>query len=289
MTTTTKAAQLRALLSGDEMVLAPGVYDGLSARIAEEAGFSALYCSGGAVARSSGVPDLGLLTMTEVLVRVREITDAVELPVIADADTGYGNALNMRRTVQEFERLNVAGIQIEDQVTPKKCGHYDAKALISTDEMLGKITAACDARVDDTVLIVRTDAIAVDGLDAALERGRRYVDVGADVLFIEAPETREDIDRIAAELGGTPLLINMFEGGRTPLVPAHELAALGYKIMIAPSDLQRAAIHAMQSAARTLLADGTTVALSSQMATFSDRDELVHLGRWKEFEQRYAG
>lgn len=289
MTTMTMASQLRALLSEDDMVLAPGVYDGLSARIVEDAGFAALYCSGGAVARSSGVPDLGLLTMTEVLARLREITDAVELPVIADADTGYGNALNMRRTVQEFERLNVAGIQIEDQVTPKKCGHYDAKALISTDEMLGKITAACDARACGTVLIVRTDAIAVDGLDSALERGRRYVDAGADVLFLEAPETREEIERIAAELGDTPLLINMFEGGRTPLVPAQELATLGYKIMIAPSDLQRAAIHAMQSAARVLREEGSTVALSSQMATFSARDELIHLGRWKELEQRYAG
>lgn len=270
------------------MVVAPGVYDGLSARIAALAGFEAVYVSGGAVARSSGVPDLGLLTMTEVLGRIREVVDAVDVPVIADADTGYGNALNVRRTVREFDRLGVAALHLEDQVTPKRCGHYEDKQLIPVGEMAGKVRAAVQARGgSDLLLIVRTDAIAAEGFDAAIARGRAYVDAGAEVLFIEAPTSVAEIERVASELG-VPLLINMFSGGKTPLMNAAELERLGFKIMIAPSDLQRAAVRAMQETAEELRKSGSTDGLTDRMVTFTERDEIVGLPHYRELESRYA-
>ena len=282
------ASRLRSRLLKPGIIVAPGVYDGLSATIAERAGSEAVYVSGGAVARSTGVPDLGLLTMTEVLVRVREIVDSVQVPVIADADTGYGNALNTRRTVREFERLGVAAIQLEDQVTPKRCGHYDDKQLIPTGDMAGKIRAAVEARTADIVIIARTDAIATEGLDAAIARGCAYIEAGADVLFLEAPTSVDQIERIG-EVTSVPLLINMFEGGKTPLIAADQLDKLGFKIMIAPSDLQRAAIRAMQDAARALNEQGTTHHLADHMATFTERDALVDLARYKAWESSYAG
>lgn len=270
-------SRLRQLLAAPELLVAPGVFDGLSARIAEQAGFAAVYVSGGAVARSSGVPDLGLLTMTEVLARVREVVDAVSTPVLADADTGYGGVLNVRRTVRELERLGVAGLHLEDQVTPKKCGHYSAKALISTGEMLGKIDAALDARSDpDLVLVARTDAVAVEGVDAALARARRYAEAGADAVFVEAPETTEHMQRIVQEVPA-PTIINVFAGGRTPYLPAATLQELGFAMALVPSDLQRAAIHAMQRTARTLRDEGWTASCADEMVDFSDRDALVGL------------
>lgn len=282
------AQQLRARLAEPGIVVAPGVYDGLSARIAALAGFEAVYVSGGAVARSSGVPDLGLLTMTEVLGRIREVVDAVDVPVIADADTGYGNALNVRRTVREFGRLGVAALHLEDQVTPKRCGHYEDKQLISVGEMAGKVRAAVEARGDsDLLLIVRTDAIAAEGFDAAIARGRAYVKAGAEVLFIEAPTSVAEIERVANELG-VPLLINMFAGGKTPLMNAADLERLGFKIMIVPSDLQRAAIRAMQETAEELRKFGSTDQMADRMATFAERDEIVGLPTYRELESRYA-
>ncbi|MEU5726072.1 oxaloacetate decarboxylase [Micromonospora sp. NPDC047738] len=282
------AQQLRARLAGPGIVVAPGVYDGLSARIAALAGFEAVYVSGGAVARSSGVPDLGLLTMTEVLGRLREVVDAVDVPVIADADTGYGNALNVRRTVREFARLGVAALHLEDQVTPKRCGHYEDKQLISVDEMTGKVRAAADARGDDgPLLIVRTDAIAAEGFDAAIARAHAYVEAGAEMLFIEAPTSVAQIERVADELH-VPLLINMFAGGKTPLMNAQDLARLGFKLMIAPSDLQRAAIRAMQDTARELRESGSTDRLADRMATFTERDDIIGLPSYRELESRYA-
>ncbi|MCW3815893.1 oxaloacetate decarboxylase [Micromonospora sp. DR5-3] len=282
------AQQLRARLAGPGIVVAPGVYDGLSARIAALAGFEAVYVSGGAVARSSGVPDLGLLTMTEVLGRLREVVDAVDVPVIADADTGYGNALNVRRTVREFARLGVAALHLEDQVTPKRCGHYEDKQLISVDEMTGKVRAAVDARGDDgPLLIVRTDAIAAEGFDAAIARAHAYVGAGAEMLFIEAPTSVAQIERVADELP-VPLLINMFAGGKTPLMNAQDLARLGFKLMIAPSDLQRAAIRAMQDTARELRENGSTDRLAGRMTTFTERDDIIGLPSYRELESRYA-
>jgi 2-methylisocitrate lyase-like PEP mutase family enzyme len=279
-------ARLRELLAEPEMVVAPGVYDGLSARIAERAGFSALYCSGGAVARSSGVPDLGLLTMTEVLARLREVVDATTLPVIADADTGYGNAVNVVRTVREFERLGAAAIHLEDQVAPKKCGHYAGQQLISAGEMVQKLRAAVETR-DQLLIIARTDARGQAGLEEAIRRGRLYAEAGADIIFVEAPASREEIEAIARSIDA-PLLINMFEGGRTPLLPAAELAAIGYRLMVVPSDLQRAAIRAMEKVAEVLHRDGSSAAVRDSLATFAERDEIVNLAAWSELDSRYA-
>jgi len=280
------AERLAELLKGPETVVAPGVYDGLSARIAAAAGFSAIYCSGGAVARSSGVPDLGLLTMTEVLARLREVVDATSLPVIADADTGYGNPLNVVRAVREFERLGAAAIHLEDQVAPKKCGHYAGQELISAEEMVYKLRAALDTR-EKMLIIARTDARGHSGLEEAIRRGRLYAEAGADLVFVEAPRSREEIEEIARSVPG-PLLINMFEGGQTPLIPAAELAALGYRLVIVPSDLQRAAIKAMQLAAATLRRDGSSAAIADRLASFEERDEIVGLAGWSELEKRYG-
>lgn len=279
--------RLRELLASSRLLTAPGVFDGLSARVAEEAGFEAVYVSGGAVARSAGVPDLGLLTMTEVLARLREVVDAVTVPVFTDADTGYGGVLNVRRTVREMERLGAAGLHLEDQVTPKRCGHYAAKQLVSVEAMAGKVRAAVDARSDpELVVVARTDAIAVEGLDAALARSRRYLHAGADAVFVEAPEDREQLERIAGEIPG-PLVVNMFAGGRTPYLPAAELEAMGYAMMLVPSDLQRAAIHAMRQAARALRRDGSTAAVADRMVDFTARDQLVGLAEQQALAERF--
>lgn len=278
---------LTELLHQPNPLLAVGVYDGLSAKVAEKAGFAAVYVSGGAIARSAGVPDLGLLSMTEVRDRTAQICAAVDVPVLADIDTGYGNALNVHRTVSEFVRTGVAALQLEDQVTPKKCGHYHGKDLVSSAEMEGKIKAAVEAIDGAPVhLIARTDAIAVEGFDAALQRARRYAAAGADILFVEAPEEIEQIERIAAELPGLTLLLNMFEGGRTPRVPMPRLAELGYGIVIVPSDLQRAAMRAMQDTAAEILAHGDSRAISERLAGFDERDKLVDKQIWDERERR---
>ncbi|MDR7417884.1 MAG: isocitrate lyase/phosphoenolpyruvate mutase family protein [Armatimonadota bacterium] len=282
------ARRLRERLCAPGLLVAPGVYDGLSARIVAAAGFEAVYASGGAIARSTGVPDLGLLGLTEVLARLREIVDATDLPVIADADTGYGNALNVFRTVQEFERLGVAALHLEDQVSPKKCGHYADKALITAGEMAGKLRAAQDARRDpDLLLVARTDARAVEGLDGAIRRANLYAEAGADVIFVEAPESEDELREIARAVRA-PLLVNMFQGGRTPLVAPEALEAMGYRIMIVPSDLQRAAIRAMQEAAAALRATGTAAGLGERLAGFDERDALVDLPAWQARERRYA-
>lgn len=278
---------LRRLLEGEGLVLAPGVYDGLSARLARAAGFAAAYATGGGVARSMGYPDLGLLSLTEVTDRLALIVEHAGVPVIADADTGYGNALNVRRTVREFERAGVAALHLEDQAFPKRCGHYDDKAVISTAEMAQKLRAARDAAQDpDLVIIARTDAIAVEGLDAAIDRARAYSAAGADVLFVEAPVSEAQIETIARSLPG-PTLINMFEGGKTPLVPLPRLEAFGYRIVIVPSDLQRAAIRAMQEVLAVLRRDGNTRAVADRMATFEEREAVVGTREYLAAGRRY--
>ncbi len=281
------AARLRARIEEGRILVVPGVYDGLSARIATAAGFEAIYCSGGAVARSTGMPDLGLLSMSEVLARLREVVDSTELPVIADADTGYGNALNVVRTVREFERMGAAAIHLEDQVAPKKCGHYSGQQLISAEEMVQKLKAALDTR-REMLIIARTDARGQAGLAEAIRRGRLYADAGADLIFIEAPTSREEIETIASSFSEEPLLINMFEGGRTPLIPATELEKMGYRLVIVPSDLQRAAIRAMQVTAEALFRDGSSSAVREQLAPFAARDAIVDLAGWTDLDSRYA-
>ena len=280
-------AELRALLSKEDLLIAPGVYDGLSARIAEAAGSAALYISGGAIARSMGYPDVGLVTLTEMQKRLEEIRAVTTLPLIADADTGYGNVINVIRTIRAYERAGAAALHIEDQVEPKRCGHYEGNQVVSVTDMVQKIQAAVEARgKSDLVIIARTDARAVLGLDAAIERGNAYSEAGADVIFVEAPQSVEEIERIAHEVTA-PLLINMFWGGKTPLVPAEQLAALGYRIMVVPSDLQRAAIRAMQRAATEIRRHGNTEAIADDIVSFSEREEIIGLSEIQELQQRF--
>lgn len=256
-------------------LVAPGVFDGLSARLVEQAGFPAVYASGGAIARSAGFPDLGMLTFDEVADRINQICEVTKLPVIADADTGFGGALNVRRTFRHLEKLGVCAAHLEDQSFPKRCGHLNDKSLISLQEMVGKIKAAKDALSDpDFVVIARTDAIAVDGLSAALERAQAYVEAGADMIFVEAPETLAQIEAIAARVKA-PKLINMFYGGKTPLIPLEQLKALGYALVIIPSDLQRAAIHAMQQTLQAIQTHGDSHSLAAQLTSFQERERLV--------------
>ncbi len=280
--------RLRKQVTGDGIAIAPGVYDGLSARLARMAGFDLLYVTGGGVARSAGVPDLGLLDTSEVVRRLEQIVDVVDIPVIADADTGYGNALNARRAARAFERAGVAALHLEDQTFPKRCGHYDDKALVSTAEFQQKLRAVRDALHDpDFVLIARTDAIAVEGFDAAIDRAEAYVEAGADVVFVEAPRTVEEIEEVARRVPH-PKLINMFHGGKTPLVPVSRLAELGYRLVIVPGDMQRAAIRAMQRVLETIRADGDSGAIVDEMAPFQERERVVDTATWLELDRRFS-
>ncbi|MDA7945949.1 MAG: oxaloacetate decarboxylase [Hyphomicrobiaceae bacterium] len=280
--------KLRSMIDGGELVVAPGCFDGLSARLVERAGFGAAYASGGAIARSRAIPDMGLVSLTEVTSRISEIVDAVSIPVIADMDTGFGNALNARHAVQAFERAGVAAFHIEDQIFPKKCGHYENKGLVSELEFVQKIRAVKDALQDSSTLVIaRTDAIAVEGFSAAIDRASAYAEAGADVLFVEAPTSMEQIEEIAAVLPG-PKLMNMFHGGKTPLVSASILKELGYQIVIVPSDLQRAAIHAMNVVLDAIKHDGDSGSMIDQMASFKDREEIVGTAEYMEQESRYG-
>ena len=280
--------RLRQLIAGTDVVVAPGVYDALGARLVALAGFSAVYATGGGIARSMGYPDLGLLSPREIVDRLANIVEHAAVPVIADADTGYGNALNVHRAVREFERAGVAGFHLEDQTFPKRCGHYDDKAVVPTGEMTQKLRAARDAATDaDLVLIARTDALAVEGLDAAIERAQAYAEAGADVIFVEAPVSEAQIEAIARRVPH-PKLINMFQGGKTPLVPLARLSELGYRIVIIPSDLQRAAIRAMEDVLLAIRRDGNSAAVADRMATFTDRETVVDTPAWLELDRRYS-
>lgn len=288
MTRTSPTAALRARIAAAEPIVAPGAYDGMSARLVQQAGFPAVYASGGAIARSTGVPDLGLLGLERIVERVATMCDAIEVPLIADADTGYGNALNAQRAVQAFERAGAAAVHLEDQVFPKRCGHYEGKALVPVAEMAQKLRAACDARRDpDFVIIARTDAIAIEGLDGALARAGAYREAGADVIFVEAPTSRQEIERIAREVPG-PKLINMFHGGKTPILPTDELVRMGYNLIFIPSDLQRAAIHAMQQTLAAINRDGHSMAVADRMVSFKDREAIIGTDDWLERDARYA-
>ena len=283
-----KTTQLRQLIATGKTYFIPGAYDGLSARLIENAGAEIVYATGGGIARSTGVPDMGLLTAKEVADRLEQIVDAVDLPVIADMDTGYGNALNARRAAKAFERVGVAGFHLEDQLFPKRCGHLEGKTLIPAEEHCAKIRAVKDALSDDdTVLIARTDAIAVEGIDAAMERMHKYIEAGADVAFVEAPRTMEMIERVAKELQ-CPKLLNMFWGGKTPVVSREDLERLGFGLVIVPGDLQRTAIHAMQEAAAAIMKDGNTESLKDRMATFDDREVAVNTAHYMELDKKYS-
>lgn len=279
MTTTgTHAKRLRELLAGPDTVVAPGLYDGLTGLLVEQAGFDAGYIGGASIAYSRlGRSDIGLTTCSEVADTVSKIRDRVELPFVVDADTGFGNALNTQRTMRMFERAGASGIQLEDQTTPKRCGHLDGKTLISTAEMVGKIKAAQDARLDeDTVIVGRTDAIAVEGFDAALERANAYVEAGADMLFVEAPRSLEEMKTIGDHFAGrVPLLANMVEGGKTPLSSADELGALGFKFVIFPGAMVRMLAKAGQDYLKALKQDGSTQQVRERMFDFDGLNNLL--------------
>lgn len=270
--------RLKARLGNGEIVVAPGVYDGLSALIASQAGAEAIYLSGASLAYTRfGRPDIGLVTATEVADTIAAICDRVTLPLIVDGDTGFGNALNVQRTVRTFERMGAAAIQLEDQTMPKRCGHLNGKNLVSTGEMIGKIKAAADARAsDDFIIIARTDAIAVEGFEAALDRAAAYAEAGADMLFVEAPRTVEEMEQIVAALGKTvPLMANMVEGGKTPPMNARDLEKIGYSLVIFPGGLTRAVAHTSRAYFESLLRTGSNQAFSNQMFDFAGINQIV--------------
>jgi 2-methylisocitrate lyase-like PEP mutase family enzyme len=278
----------KTLLRRDQLLVAPGCFDGLSARLVEEAGFEAAYLSGGAVARSMGLPDIGLVTMSEVIERAAQVVAAVKIPIIADADTGYGNAINLIRTVREFERVGVAAIHIEDQITPKRCGHLDGKEVISLAEMEKKLAAALSSRCDpDFCIIARTDARGVRGLDDAINRGHAFAQIGADAIFVEAPQSEAELEEIPRALPSVPILVNVFKGGKTPMLPVERLEKIGYRIAIYPSETQRAGIYAMRQALALLKRDGTTAAMDAALTTFKERDKIVALDDWQELERKF--
>ncbi len=279
---------LKARLAQPQALLAPGVYDALSAVVAEQAGFEALYLSGASIAYARlGRSDIGLTTATEVAQTLAHITDRVRLPVIVAADTGFGNALNVQRTVRDFERAGAAMIQLEDQAFPKRCGHLDGKVLVPPAEMCGKLRAALDARRNSqTLVLARTDALAVEGLEAALDRAERYLACGVDALFIEALRSEADMRTACARFAQrVPLLANMVEGGKTPVPPVSALQALGFRIVIFPGGTARAVAHALQRYYGALKADGTTAALRGEMLDFDGLNaaigtpELLALGK----------
>jgi 2,3-dimethylmalate lyase len=285
MRTTTR---LRQMLAEPGIIVAPGAYDGFSARLIEAAGFRAVYMTGAGTAGSHlGQPDLGLTTLTEMATHAAHLASAVSLPLIADADTGYGNVLNVVRTVREYERAGVAGLHIEDQVAPKKCGHIAGKQVIPAREFADKIRAAAEYRTDpDLVIIARTDARAIHGLDDAIERAGLYAEAGADVIFVEAPETEAEIERVAREVK-TPLLANMVAGGKTPSLTVSHLERLGFKLVIFPGLCMSAAVTAIEAALRHLKAMGTD-RTDGPVLSPMDIFKRVGFDWWHEVEQRFS-
>ena len=282
-----KIEVLRKMLEEPGILIVPGATDAFVARIIESLGFKAVYLTGAGIANTLGFPDIGLTTMSEVVERARIISRAVEIPVIADADTGYGNAINVMRTVREFINAGVAAIQIEDQVMPKKCGHFEGKAVISKEEMVGKIRAAIEARGDSgLVIIARTDARDVLGLDEAIERGNAYAEAGADMVFVEAPRSIDELRRIAKEVKA-PTVANMVEGGKTPIVPAKELEEMGFKMVIYANTALRAAGYAVREVLRVLKEEGHTKSVMDKLLSWEERQRLVGLPYYKELERKY--
>jgi 2-methylisocitrate lyase-like PEP mutase family enzyme len=284
------AETLRSRLARRPIVIAPGVYDPFTALVAARAGFGTLYVSGAAIAYTRlGRPDIGLATMTEVTQTLALIRDRVDAHLVVDADTGYGNALNVVRTVREFERAGATAIQLEDQDFPKRCGHLDGKALISAQEMCGKICAAVDTRRStDTLIMARTDAVAVEGFDHAIERAQMYREAGSDILFVEAPRTRDDLARVAKTLGSSlPLLANMVEGGKTPTLPAAELEAMGFSIVIFPGAIVRAFGFMASEFYSSLARHGSNEPYRNRMLDFDGINELVGTPEMIALGQRY--
>ena len=280
---------LRRLLAGPEFLIVPGVADSLNARLVAEEEFKAIYMTGaGTTAVRLGMPDVGLLTMDEMVDNASRIAEASGLPLIADADTGYGGPLNVMRTIRAYERAGVAGVHIEDQHLPKRCGHLAGKTLVPAGEMAAKIRAAAEAREDsDFVLIARTDAIAVEGFEAAIERGKLYEEAGADVIFVEAPRTREQLAAIPPAFG-VPALLNVGASGKTPMLGAEEAKELGFRLAIYPNFVILAAIPAVRRALRELKEKGTPAALLNEIAGFTELFDIVGMAEVQELEGRYG-
>ena len=283
-----KTTLLRQLLAQKNILVAPGAHDALSAKIVAQAGFEAVYFTGyGQAASHLGGPDVGLMTMTEMVMRARNFAAAVDIPVIADGDTGFGNVINVIRTVKEYEAAGVAAIQLEDQVAPKKCGHMTGRQVVALEEMVGKIKAAVSARQDpDFVIIARTDARTNLGIEEALRRGKAFAEAGADVLFIESPESLDEMKLITSSFN-VPVLANMVEGGRTPLMTAKELQELGYGLVIFPTSSTYITAQAVTRCMQELKANGTTKALLSEMIPFQQFNELVGLPAVREIENKF--
>ncbi len=284
------ARRLRALIEAPGPLLVPGAYDALSARLVEQAGFDAVYMTGfGATASLLGLPDIGLLSMAEMVDNAARMARAVDVPLLSDADTGYGNAVNVARTVQQFERAGVAAVQLEDQVSPKRCGHMTGKQVVPVDEMIEKVQAAVEARTDpDLVLIARTDARAVDGLDAALARADAYREAGADVLFIEAPESEAEVREVAEAFPGVPLLFNWVERGFTPMLQLVELVELGFAVVLFPVATLFSATTGMQRYLSQLRASGTPLPALADAIPFDEFTDLVGLPEVRAFESRIS-
>ena len=280
---------LRQMMTGKQIVVAPGAHDALTAKIIEQVGFSAVYMTGyGQAASHLGKPDVGLLTLTEMVARASNIVEAVNVPVIADADTGFGNAVNVMRTLREYEKAGVAAIQLEDQVAPKKCGHMTGRQGVSKEEMVGKIKAADDVRTDpDLMIIARTDARTVHGIGEALERAKAYEEAGADILFIESPESVEEMKQITTSFK-VPVLANMVEGGRTPFLPVQDLQGLGYDLVIFPTASTYLVTKALTRLMTVLKDTGTTASLIPEMITFEEFNDLIGLTKIREIESIYV-
>lgn len=282
--------RLKRLLAGDRCIVAPGVADAFGARMVGMEGCEACYMTGfGTSLTRLGMPDIGLLTMSEMVDNAARIADACGIPLVADADTGYGNAMNVRRTIREYERAGVAGVHIEDQAWPKRCGHLAGKRVIPTEEMVTKLKAAVDSRRDpDFLVMARTDAIAVEGFDAALERAERYRQAGADVLFIEAPTSIAQIEEIGRRFKGVPLLYNMAASGKTPDLDNASMARLGFRLAIFPNWLLLAAIPAMRRMLHELKSKGSVADIRGEVATFKEFTEIAGLPEVQALEDRYG-
>jgi methylisocitrate lyase len=282
--------KLRELLARPEIIIIPGIYDCLSAKLAQKAGFEVAATSGFGIAASTlGLPDYGFLTATEVLYTVGRIAQSIDIPLIADLDTGYGNALNVMRTVKDAVRIGLAGVILEDQEWPKKCGHFEGKRVISASEHTGKIRAAVEARGDSgLVIIARTDARGVLGLEEAIDRGQLYINAGADVLFVEAPQSVEELQTIAAAFPHTPLVANIVEGGKTPEISTADLQNLGFKIVFFPLTTLMAATEVISASLQHLKTQGTTANFSGLM-NFRDFQELIGVPEYLEIEKKYTG
>ncbi|MEC9154257.1 MAG: oxaloacetate decarboxylase [Pseudomonadota bacterium] len=283
-----RTARLHSLVAAPEIVVAPGAFDCITARLVDKAGFPAVYITGSGVSMSAlGAPDVGLMSYGEIFDRVQRIADVVSIPVIADADTGYGGPLNIIRTVRDFERAGVSAIQIEDQAWPKKCGHEPGRQIVQVAEMVGRIKAAVDARTDGIAIVARTDARSTEGLDAAIERAHRYGEAGADILFLESPESEDELKTLNRQLE-KPTMANMVEGGRTPVLPYPQLQQIGFSLAIFPNSLTRLLGNTGAALMAELKNTGTTAGMAESMLDHKGLWDLFDNQRWRTLEDRYG-